>query len=186
MVKPRTWQAILFSETGVLILLALVRFGSLLLTNGQSGWHRDELDMLDNARYLDWGYVSYPPVAPFIAQVALTLFGPSMVGVRLFSTLAQAVAMVLAGLMARELGGRRWAQVTAAVAVAIAPFALLGGALFHYSSFDYLWWVLIAYLMIRLLKSDDPRWWLGIGATIGVGMMTSTRWRSWWRASSAA
>ena len=26
--------------------------------------------------------------------------------------------------------------------------------------------------MIRLLKSDDPRWWLGIGAVIGVGMMT--------------
>ncbi len=104
--------------------------------------------------------------------MALTLFGPSLVGVRLFATLAQAVAMVLAGLMARELGGRRWAQVVAAVAVAIAPYALLEGVLFHYSSFDYLWWVLIAYLMIRLLKSDDPRWWLGIGAAIGVGMMT--------------
>ena len=29
--------------------------------------------------------------------VALTLFGPSMAGVRLFSTLAQAIALVLAG-----------------------------------------------------------------------------------------
>ena len=108
--KPRTWQAVLFSETGVLILLALLRLAPLLLTNGQSGWHRDELDMLDNARYLSWAYVSYPPVAPFIARIALTLFGPSMVGVRLFSTLAHAVAMVLTGLMARELGagaGRR-------------------------------------------------------------------------------
>jgi 4-amino-4-deoxy-L-arabinose transferase-like glycosyltransferase len=44
--------------------------------------------------------------------------------------------------------------------------------IFNYSSFDYLWWVLIAYLMVRLLKSDDPRWWLGIGAAIGVGMLT--------------
>lgn len=170
--KQRTWQVIVFSDTGILILLGLLRFVPLLLTNGQSGWHRDELDTLDNARYLAWGYVAYPPLAPFIARVALTLFGPSLVGVRLFATLAQAVAMVLAGLMARELGGRRWAQVVAAVAVAIAPYALLEGVLFHYSSFDYLWWVLIAYLMIRLLKSDDPRWWLGIGAAIGVGMMT--------------
>jgi 4-amino-4-deoxy-L-arabinose transferase-like glycosyltransferase len=32
--------------------------------------------------------------------------------------------------------------------------------------------VLIAYQMIRLLKSDDSRWWLGIGAVIGVGMLT--------------
>jgi 4-amino-4-deoxy-L-arabinose transferase-like glycosyltransferase len=170
--KLRTWQTIALSDTGILILLALLRFAPLLLTNGQSGWHRDELDTLDNARYLAWGYVAYPPVAPFIARVALTLFGPSLVGVRLFSTLAQASAMVLAGLMARELGGRRWAQATAAVAVAIAPYALLEGVLFHYSSFDYLWWVLIAYLMIRLLKSGDARWWLGIGAVIGVGLMT--------------
>jgi 4-amino-4-deoxy-L-arabinose transferase-like glycosyltransferase len=170
--KSRAWQAIVFSDLGILILLALLRFIPLLLSNGQSGWHRDELDTLDNARYLAWGYVAYPPLAPFVARVALTLFGPSMTGVRLFSTLAQAVAMVLAGLMARDLGGRRYAQVLAAVAVAIAPYALLEGVLFHYSSFDYLWWVLIAYLMIRLLKSDDPRWWLGIGAAVGVGMMT--------------
>ena len=80
--------------------------------------------------------------------------------------------MLLAGLMARELGGKRWAQVAAAIATAIAPYALLSGVLFHYSSFDYLWWVLIAYLMIRLLKSGDPRGWLGIGAAIGVGLMT--------------
>ena len=142
------------------------------LTNSQYGWHRDELDMLDSARYLDWGYVAYPPVAAFITRVALTLFGPSLVGVRLFPSLAQAVVMVLAGLMARELGGKRLAQVVAAVAVAIAPVAFLAGALLSYSSFDVLWWVLIAYLMIRLLKSDDPRWWLGIGVVIGLGMMT--------------
>ena len=170
--KQRTWQSIIFSDLGILILLGLLRMLPLLLTNGQSGWHRDELDTLDNARYLAWGYVSYPPLTPFIARVALTLFGTSMIGVRFFSTLAQAIAMVLTGLMARELGGRRWAQVVAAVAVAIAPFALLEGDLFHYSSFDYLWWVLIAYLMVRLLKSGNPRWWLGIGAVIGIGLMT--------------
>jgi 4-amino-4-deoxy-L-arabinose transferase-like glycosyltransferase len=145
----------------------------LFLTNGQTGWHRDELDTLDNARYLAWSYVAYPPLAPFIARIALTLFGgPSITGLRFFSTLSYAISMVLTGLMARDLGGRRWAQVVAALAVAIAPFALLGGSLFHYSSFDYLWWVLLAYQLIRLLKSDEPRWWLGIGAVIGVGLMT--------------
>jgi hypothetical protein len=32
--------------------------------------------------------------------------------------------------------------------------------------------VLIAYLVIRLLKTEDPRWWLAIGIGIGLGMMT--------------
>ncbi len=98
--KPRTWQSIVFSDLGILILLSLVLFIPLLVTNGQSGWHRDELDTLDNARYLDWAYVAYPPLAPFVASVALTLFGPSLAGVRFFSTLAHAIAVVLAGLMA--------------------------------------------------------------------------------------
>jgi 4-amino-4-deoxy-L-arabinose transferase-like glycosyltransferase len=128
--------------------------------------------MLDNARHLAWGYVSYPPLTAFIARVALTLFGPSLAGVRFFSSLAMALAVLLAGLMAREMGGRRWAQVAAAVAVLVAPFPMLAGVLFHYSSFDALWWVLIAYFVVRLLKSEDERWWLAIGATIGLAMLT--------------
>ncbi len=172
MEKSRTWRNIVFSDLGILILLALAKLVLHALTNGQYGWHRDELDILDNARYLAWGYVSYPPVTPFIARVGLVLFGPSLVGLRFFSSLAMCGEMVLAGLMARELGGSRVAQITAALAVGIAPISLLGGALVTYSSFDSLWWVLIAYLMIRLLKSDDPRWWLGIGVVIGLGMMT--------------
>ncbi len=159
-------------DVHILILLALVRLVLHLLTNGQYGFHRDELATLDDARYLAWGYVAYPPVTPLIGRVSLELFGPSLVGVRFFSALAQSVSMVLTGLMARELGGGRWAQVVAALAVAIASMSLIMGALFQYVSFDYLWWVLVAFFMIRLLKSDDPRWWLGIGAAIGLGMMT--------------
>jgi len=41
-----------------------------------------------------------------------------------------------------------------------------------YTSFDHLWWVLVAYFAICLLKSVDPRWWVAIGGAIGVAMMT--------------
>jgi 4-amino-4-deoxy-L-arabinose transferase-like glycosyltransferase len=156
----------------VLLLLAAAKTLLHVLTGGQYGFHRDELGMLDDARYLDWGYVSYPPLTPAVASVALTLFGPSLLGLRLFSALAQAAAMVLAGLLARELGGGRWAQIIAALAVAIAPISLLMGAMFQYVSFDYLWWVTVAYLVVRLLNSGDPRWWLALGATIGLGLLT--------------
>jgi 4-amino-4-deoxy-L-arabinose transferase-like glycosyltransferase len=163
---------VLHSDLGLLILLALARFVLHLLTNSQYGFHRDELATLDDAHHLAWGYVAYPPVTPVIARVALTLFGPSLVGVRLFAALAQSLSMVLAGLMARELGGSRGALVVTALAVAIAPVSLIMGAMFQYGSFDSLWWVVVAYLTLRLLNSADPRWWLGIGAAIGLGMMT--------------
>jgi 4-amino-4-deoxy-L-arabinose transferase-like glycosyltransferase len=142
------------------------------VTNWQYGFHRDELGVLDDARYLDWGYVSYPPFTPFVGRIALTLFGSSLVGLRLFTALAQSIAMIFAGLMTRELGGRRWAQVIAALATAIAPISISMGTLFQYISFDFLWWVMAAYFLIRLSREDDPRWWLAIGAVLGLGMMT--------------
>src|SRR6202044_3132507 len=42
----------------------------------------------------------------------------------------------------------------------------------QYTSYDFLWWVLIAFFTIRLLKSENPRWWLAIGAAIGLGLLT--------------
>lgn len=159
-------------ETTILIVIALATILLHALTNRQYGFHRDELQTVDDGQHLDWGFVAYPPLTPFIARVAFTLFGPSLVGLRFFSSLAIGVAIVLAGWMARELGGGRVAQVVAALAVAIGPVALASGALFQYVSFDFLWWVAIAYFTIGLLKSENPRWWLAIGAAIGLAMLT--------------
>ena len=156
----------------LLCLFALGVAAVHVATNGRYGFHRDELQFLDDARHFAFGYVAYPPVTPWIERVAFTLAGPSLIGLRMFSVLAQAVVLVLTGLMARELGGGRFAQIVAAVAVAISPLELFDGTEFQYTSFDCFWWVLTAYLMIRLLRSGDARLWLGIGAVIGIGMMT--------------
>jgi 4-amino-4-deoxy-L-arabinose transferase-like glycosyltransferase len=155
-----------------LLLLAVVRLLIHLFTNGKYGFHRDELAMLNDARSLAWGYVAYPPLTPFIGRIELELFGTSLIGFRFFSALSQSIAMVIAGLMARELGGSRQAQMIAAAATGIGLLSLVQGALFQYVAFDFLWVVLLAYFVIRLLKADDPRWWIPIGAVIGIGMMT--------------
>jgi hypothetical protein len=143
-----------------------------LLTNGRYGFHRDELQFLSDARHLDWGFVSYPPFTPFIERISLSLFGLSLVGLRLFSVIAQCAAIVITGFIARELGAGRWAQAVAALAVAVSPLPMFEGSEFQYTTFDYVWWVLIAYLMIRLLKTGNSRLCLPIGAVIGVGLMT--------------
>jgi 4-amino-4-deoxy-L-arabinose transferase-like glycosyltransferase len=162
----------LFTDTNILWLLGLGLFLLHMFTNHQYGFHQDELVVLDNANNLDWGFIEYPPLTPFLARIELTLFGLSLVSARTFAALAHSIVLVLTGLMARELGGRRLTQVVAALAAAIAPIALIQGSLIQYVTFDFLWSVLIAYLVIRLLKSEDPRWWLPIGAVIGLGMMT--------------
>jgi hypothetical protein len=165
-------KRIIATDTGILILSALSVVALHTATNGQYGFHRDELATLDDARFLAWGYVVYPPVTPFIARVALTLFGPSMIGLRFFGAVAAGIAMVLTGLMAREIGGKRPAQLVAAWAAAIAGPAVFLGSVFQYVSFDYLWWVLAAWITFRLLQSENQRWWLALGAVVGLGMMT--------------
>lgn len=160
------------TDLGILVLLALVRTTLHCLTNGQYGFHRDELQTLDDARHLDWGFVAYPPITPLIARVELILFGTSLAGFRVFAAVSVSAAMVLAGLIARELGGGRREQVLTAVAVAISPVSLAQGAVFQYVSFDYLWGVTITYFLVKLLKSEDPRWWLAIGSMLGLGMET--------------
>ncbi len=171
--QSRPISALLSSDVGILILLALARTLLQVLTGGQYGFHQDELVTLDAAaHHLAWGYVAWPPVTPFLARVSLSLFGLSVMGLHSFAALAEGLVMLLTGLMIRELGGSRWAQVLGAVAVATTPIALIQGGLFQYETFDYLCWVLLAFAVLRLLKTENPRWWLAIGTAIGLGMMT--------------
>jgi hypothetical protein len=159
-------------DTALLIAIAGVIALVHVATNGRYGLHRDELQTLSDALHIEWGFVAYPPLTPFVERVSMAVFGHWLIGLRMASVIAQAAVIVVTGLMARELGGGRLAQVAAAVATALAPLALFEGTEFQYTTFDYLWWVLIAYFVIRLLKSDDPRWCLAIGTVIGIGLMT--------------
>jgi hypothetical protein len=163
-------QSIWFGGTAVAVYLAAATIILHMLSGGQYGFQRDELATLEDARHLAWGYVAYPPVTPFFGRISLDLFGTSLRGFRLFAAVAEAVAVLLTALMARQLGGTRWAQITAALAA--LPFCIGGGALMQYVSFDYLSWVLVAYFTLRLLESDNPRWWLAIGAAVGAGMLS--------------
>jgi hypothetical protein len=160
------------SDFGVLVSIAALRFTIHVATNGRYGFHRDELQTLDDARHLDWGFVAYPPITPLLGRLELILFGTSLVGFRVLSAAAVSLIMVLAGSIAKELGANRHVQLLAAVSAGIAPVSLIQGAVFQYVSFDYLWGVTVTYLLVRLLNSDDSRWWLPVGVALGIGMET--------------
>jgi hypothetical protein len=153
-----------------------------LATGSRYGFDRDELMALEDARHLAWGYVQYPPITAFFGRLSLALFGTSLVGFRFFASVAQAAAIVLTGLMAKTMGGEKWAQVTSALAA--VPFCLGGGSLMQYISFDYLCWVLVAYCVTKVAAETSEqdskiatilrgeRWWLGAGLGMGLGMLS--------------
>jgi 4-amino-4-deoxy-L-arabinose transferase-like glycosyltransferase len=163
----RTWS--MNRATWPLVCLALATMIAHAFTGAGFGFHGDELQFMDDARHLAWGYVTYPPMTPFFARLSLDLFGTSIIGFRLFASLAQAVGIILTGLMAREMGGGVRAQVLAGAAQ--VPYALGAGALMVYNSFDNICWILAAWFVVKLLRSDDARWWVAVGAAVGLGMM---------------
>lgn len=160
-------------DSAMPVLTIAVLFGvAHMLTNGRYGFHRDEWQFLSDARHLDWGFVPYPPLTAALEWLGLKLFGLSLVGLRLFSVLAQVLVIFASGMMARDLGGGRRAQMFAALAVALSPVPMFEATEFQYSSFDLLWWVLLAWCVLRLLRDDEPRWWVAIGIVAGLGMQT--------------
>ena len=154
--------------TAVAVAVAAIH----ITTNGAYGFHRDELQVLDDARHLAWGFVPYPPLTPGIERVSLMLFGLSLRWLRLGAVLAQVGVLLFATLTAAELGGGRFAQCLTALAVAASPLPMFEATQFQYTGFDLLWMAAIVYSIACLLRTANSRWWLAIGAFAGMGLMT--------------
>src|SRR5215471_8201645 len=98
-----------FALGSVLVVIALKCVLTFAVA-GRYGWHRDELYYAVAGRHLQGGYVEFPPVTALLSALARIAFGWSLVGFRTFAILAGAVTIVLAALVARELGGGSRAQ----------------------------------------------------------------------------
>ena len=141
----------------------------LMLLAGRYGYHRDELYFVAASKHLAWGYVDQPPLSVALVWLARRLFGDSLYGLRLFPALAFAVAVVLAGLTARELGGRRFAQTLAALLLAVSPFLILAH-LAGPTVYDLVGWALVMLVVLRILRTGDQRLWLLVGLLVGVSL----------------
>ena len=159
-----------FAAVPVLCVAGLLS-GLELALAGRYGYHRDELYFVVAGEHLDWGYVDQPPLTPLLARVASEIFGDSLVGLRVISALVAAAIVVVVALIARELGGGRAAQVLAALCAASSGLVLVVGHLLSTATGDVLAWMLLIWLALRLFRTQDGRWWLPIGLTIGVALL---------------
>jgi hypothetical protein len=156
---------------GGLLGVAAVLVAVLLLVAGRYGYHRDELYFLVASRHLAWGYVDQPPLTPALAGLARLLFGDWLPGLRLLPALAVGALVVVTGLVARELGGGRAAQLLAAACVAASGVTLAVGHLHSTTTYDVLLWSVGLLLLVRLLGTGERRLWLAIGPVAGIGLL---------------
>ncbi len=136
------------------------------------GYFRDELYYIACSEHLAWGYVDQPPLSIFVLAIVRFLLGDSLAAIRIVPAFAGAVTVFLAGLMARRLGGRKFAQILAALAVLTSPVVLgNGGRYFSMNSFDLLFWALAGYIVIVIVTKNEQRLWLLFGLIAGLGVL---------------
>ena len=161
-------------EGGAVAVLACLAAAKLLLhflVNGRYGYWIDELYFIACGEHLAWGYVDQPPLIAFIAHASRWLMGDSLFAIRFFPAVAGACLVFLTGWMARELGGRRFAQVLAAVTVIVAPIYLAFNNLLTMNAFEPLLWTLCAYLAILTVEHGNQKLWLWFGLVVGIGLL---------------
>lgn len=145
----------------------------LVALSGGYGYHRDELYFLVAGAHPAWGYPDQPPLTPLIAWATTSLFGDSLVALRLPSALAIAAVVLLAALLAREFGARPGGQVLAAGCTAVSAFVIAVGHLLSTATFDLLAWTALSWLLVRALRTGDPIW-LAVGLVAGIGLLNKT------------
>jgi 4-amino-4-deoxy-L-arabinose transferase-like glycosyltransferase len=140
------------------LVLAAAKLLFHLLTAGRYGIFRDELYYLACGEHLDWGYVDQPPLIGLVAWIARHLFGDSLLGLRLFPSLAGAATLWVTGRIVREMGGGSFAQVLSALAVVAAPIFLLMHHWLTMNAFEPLIWMASVWCLLRAITRDNPRY----------------------------
>jgi len=138
------------------------------------GLFRDELYYIACSDHLAWGFVDQPPLSLLLLKIIRLLFGDSPGALRLLPALGGAAFVFLTGLMARELGGKRFALLLASV----AGFAPVGNLFqFHIYSMnfiDLLFWQACILIIIRLVRTENPKLWIPFGIVAGMGLQNKT------------
>jgi hypothetical protein len=153
----------------VAAIAALVTLVVHLAANPHYGFFRDELYFIICGFHPAWGYVDQPPVVPLLAAGS-QLFGHSLFALRALPAIFAAAGAYVTCLLAFELGGGAFAAALATLAYLAAGVLESFGAKVGPDMVGLFLWPLVALYVLRIVKGADPRWWLAVGAVLGIAL----------------
>ncbi|HZP48740.1 MAG TPA: glycosyltransferase family 39 protein [Vicinamibacterales bacterium] len=163
--------AVRFAPLDIALLAAfpLLKLALHLFAGGGYGYHRDELYYLASVNHLSAGYVDHPALSVLILAAVQALAGSAVTTIRIVPAVAGALTVLLVGLMARRLGGGRFASALAMLAAIAAPFYLALDAYYSMNALDVLAWAGAAWMVIPILRGEGTtRSWVWLGLLVGL------------------
>jgi len=143
-----------------------------LLSAGVYDLHRDEMLYFNMGSHPAFGYLTVPPVTGFLAFVVKSVFGWSVIGIRLLPALFGAATLYLIARIIQEMKGGITALVVASIAFLASPGFLLLFSIFTPNAFEVFFWTLAIFLIFKLLKTENPKYWIFIGIVLGISFLT--------------
>lgn len=154
-----------------IVILVLIKLIVHLFGNGNYGFHRDELLHLSVSEHLAAGYFEFPPFIAFVGKFAHSLVGYDLFWIRMFSTLAGLLLLVLTCFITYKIGGRLKAVVLSGILVlAFLPF-FRNHLLFQPVAFDQLFWTLSFFFTVLYLKEKKNLYLVLLGISLGLGFL---------------
>jgi 4-amino-4-deoxy-L-arabinose transferase-like glycosyltransferase len=151
-------------------VVAAVQAAVLLATSMRYGYHRDEMYFIVAGSHPAFGYPDQPPLVPLLCWAMHAIASGSLLMLRTPSAFAAAATTILAGLVAREVGGGTRAQIIAAACTACSGFALAVGHFVTTTTFDLLSTTVLGWLAIRAIVRGSGASILAAGIVVGVGV----------------
>ena len=151
-------------------VIALLYFALHLATSTRYGYFRDALYYLACSEHLAFGYVDQPPLIAVLGWITRRTLGTSLPALLFWPALAGAGRIILTSAFARELGAGRFGTILAAALAATPGVWWVIDHQFAMKSFESLCWGGLAFTLLRLIKTGNPKLWLAFGAIAGVGL----------------
>jgi hypothetical protein len=158
-------------DHSIIFYLAIFKLVLHMFFYANYGYFRDEFYYIACSDHLAFGYVDHPPLSIIILRLSRLLLGDSLFVIRLLPALAGAGVVVMTGLMVRRLGGGKYAQGLAALAVTVSPVMLGLGRFFSMNAFDILFWTIAAFIVVLIVESDNRKLWIMFGIVVGLGLL---------------
>jgi hypothetical protein len=161
------------SEKIIIAVFAIAAFLLHFITNltGAYGFFRDELYYIACSEHLAWGYVDQPPFSIFVLKISRVIFGDSLAAIRLIPSVAHAATIVVTGFMVKEMGGRSFAVFLACLGVFVSLIHIGMCLIFSMNSIDIFLWALAAYILLRIINTQNNYFWIVLGFVLGIGLL---------------
>lgn len=122
--------------------------------------------------HLDWGSADQPPLTPAVAALMDWLAPGSQLLLALPAAVATGCAVLVAGLIAREFGCDRRAQVFTAAVQAACPWTTFAGHWLTPYTLEPVQWLVLVWLLVRWIRLRDDRLLIGAGVVVGIAAQT--------------